>query len=147
VYEVVCNGVINVVKALKNQGFQNQFVLLTTLGLVKISPIMTLLNIIKPGVVQASQDKATYLMQSGLLYTIIQAGALHDRPVSNQPLVVKQGNIPMKINYQIGRQHLAQILVAAINHPLTINKTFNVYGGQTVPLSEADIDQQFQELS
>jgi NAD(P)-dependent dehydrogenase (short-subunit alcohol dehydrogenase family) len=146
VNEVVYGGVVNTVDALKAKGFKNQFILLTTLGLERSSLIMTLLNWIKPGVVQASKNKATYLMQSGLPYTIVQAGALHDGAVSEKPLIVVQEEIPMQMDYRISRQHLAQILVAMISNAVTINKIFNVYGGQEVQLSTSSIDYQLQKL-
>jgi NAD(P)-dependent dehydrogenase (short-subunit alcohol dehydrogenase family) len=147
VREIVYDGLVNTVNAAKQQGFQNQFILLTTLGLAVPSIIMTALDAIKPGVIQASQDKATYLIESGLPYTIVQAGALHDGKVSYEPLVVSQADIPMQLNYQISRQHLAQILVAAVGNPLTIDKKFNVYGGKDIILDPNEIDRQFQNLS
>ncbi|WP_295615708.1 NAD(P)H-binding protein [Chamaesiphon sp. GL140_3_metabinner_50] len=146
VREIVYDGVVNTINAAKKQGFQNQFILLTTLGLEAPSIIMTVLDTIKPGVIRASQDKATYLIESGLPYTIVQAGALHDGNVSSEPLVVSQADIPMQLNYQISRQHLAQILVAAVGNAITLDKTFNVYGGQELLLSPAIIDEQFQKL-
>jgi NAD(P)-dependent dehydrogenase (short-subunit alcohol dehydrogenase family) len=146
VREIVYDGVVNTVDAAKKQGFKNQFILLTTLGLEQPSLIMTVLDTIKPGVIRASQDKATYLIQSGLPYTIVQAGALHDGKVSREPLVVSQGDIQMQINYQISRQYLAQILVATVGNPLAIDKTFNVYGGQELYLNRSDLDEKFQNL-
>jgi hypothetical protein len=146
VNEVVYGGVVNTIDAVKAQGFQNQFVLLTTLGLDKLSLIMTLLNMIKPGLVQASKNKAAYLIKSGLPYTIVQAGALHNGTVSGKPLVVVQEEIQMQVDYRISRQHLAQILVATISNPVVINKVFNVYGGQEIQLSTTIIDNQLQKL-
>jgi NAD(P)-dependent dehydrogenase (short-subunit alcohol dehydrogenase family) len=147
IYDIVCGGVVNTINVAKDQGFNQQFILLTTLGLVARSLIMNLLDTIKPGVVKASQDKATYLIQSGLPYTIVQAGALHNRVISRAPLVISQGDIPMQLSYQISRQHLAQILVATIGDPLAINQTFNVYGGQDVILDPIKIKRHFQDLS
>jgi NAD(P)-dependent dehydrogenase (short-subunit alcohol dehydrogenase family) len=144
--KVVYGGVVNVVHALKGQGFKNQFILLTTLGLENRSLIINLLNLIKPGVIQASIDKATYLIQSGLPYTIVQAGALHNLTTSKEPLTISVGDIPMRLNYEISRQHLAQILIATINNPIAIDKIFNVYGGQSATLSKTDIDRQFENL-
>jgi NAD(P)-dependent dehydrogenase (short-subunit alcohol dehydrogenase family) len=144
--EVVCGGVVNTIDAIKIQGFKNQFILLTTLGLDKPSVIMALLNMIKPGVVQASKDKAAYLIQSGLPYTIIQAGALHDGTVSGNALALVSEELPMQMDYQISRHHLAQILVASISNPLAINKKFSVYGGQEIQLSSTNIDLQLQKL-
>jgi NAD(P)-dependent dehydrogenase (short-subunit alcohol dehydrogenase family) len=144
--EVVYGGVVNTIDAIKAQGFKNQFILLTTLGLDKLSVIMALLNMIKPGVVQASKDKAAYLTQSGLPYTIIQAGALHDGTVSRNSLALVSEELPMQMDYQISRHHLAQILVASISNPLAINKKFNVYGGQEIQLSSTNIDLQLQKL-
>jgi NAD(P)-dependent dehydrogenase (short-subunit alcohol dehydrogenase family) len=146
VNEIVYGGVVNTIDALKTQGFKNQFILLTTLGLDKPSLIMTVLNMIKPGVVQASKNKAAYLIQSGLPYTIVQAGALHDGTVSRQSLALVSEELPMQMDYQIGRHHLAQILIASISNPLTINKTFSVYGGQEIQLNSINIDLQLQKL-
>jgi NAD(P)-dependent dehydrogenase (short-subunit alcohol dehydrogenase family) len=145
VIDVVYGGLVNAVNALQAQDFNNQFVLLTTLGLEKPSLIMKLLNIIKPGVIQASQDKAAYLMKSGLPYTIVQAGALHDGAVSGRPLVLVQKEISMQMNYRISRQHLAQVLVATINNPVAISKVFSVYGGQENQLSLTNINEQLQK--
>lgn len=146
VNEVVYGGVVNTIDAIKAQGFRNQFILLSTLGLDKPSIIMTLLNMIKPGVIQASKCKMDYLIQSCLPYTIVQAGALHDGTVSRHPLTVVQEAIPMQMDYQISRHHVAQILIASIDNPLTIDKAFSVYGGQETQLSSIGIDYQFQKL-
>lgn len=86
------------------------------------------------------------MIQSGLPYTIIQAGALHDGIVSGRPLVIVQEEISMQMNYRISRQHLSQVLVATINNPMTINKVFSVYGGQERQLSTADISEQLQKI-
>jgi hypothetical protein len=40
----------------------------------------------------------------------------------------------MQLNYQISRQHLAQILIATIKNPLAIDKIFNVYGDRELQL-------------
>jgi NAD(P)-dependent dehydrogenase (short-subunit alcohol dehydrogenase family) len=147
IYDIVCGGVINTINVAKEQGFQQQFILLTTLGLEKRSLIMNLLDTIKPGVVRASQDKAKYLVQSGLPYTIVQAGALHNRAISQTPLIISSEDLPMQLNYQISRNHLAQVLVAAVDNPVVINKTFNVYGGQNAELDPTDLDRQFKNIS
>jgi NAD(P)H-binding len=146
VSEVVYDGVANTIDAAKCHGFKHQFILLTTLGLEKSSPIMTLLNLIKPGVVAASKNKAACLIQSGLPYTIVQAGALHNGQGSGQSLAIKQGDLPMRLNYRMSRQHLAQVLVATIDNPVTIGKTFNVYGGEEGQLIATIIASQLQQL-
>jgi hypothetical protein len=146
VSEVVYDGVVNTVNATQRNAFKPQFILLTTLGLEKLSLIMRLLDLIKPGVVAASKNKATCLIQSGLPYTIVQAGALHDGPDSGQPLVITQGDLPMHLNYRISRPHLAQVLVATIGNPQTIDKIFNVYGGEAGQSTAAVIESQLQQL-
>jgi NAD(P)-dependent dehydrogenase (short-subunit alcohol dehydrogenase family) len=146
VNDVVYGGVVNIVDAIKTQCSNPQFVLLTTLGLEKPSLIMSLLNTIKPGVIQASKNKAAYLMQSGLPYTIVQAGALHDGLVSKNPLVLVPDELPMKIDYRISRWHLAQVLITTINNPAAIDKVFSVYGGQDKQLSTVIINEQLQKL-
>jgi hypothetical protein len=101
---------------------------------------------IKPGAVQASKDKVAYLIQRGLPYTIIQAGALHDGIISKYSLALMSEELLMRRDYQISRYHLAQILVASISNLLAINKTFSVYGGQEIQLSTTSIDNQLKKL-
>lgn len=133
--EVVYGGVVNTVDAAKSKGFAGQFILLSTLGLHVSSFSMTILNLIKPGVSQASIDKTEYLKNSGINYTVVQAGALHDEQSSGTPLILTQKEIPMTMKRRISRNNLAQILIAAIGDKHLYNKVFSIYGGQ-----EANLD-------
>jgi uncharacterized protein YbjT (DUF2867 family) len=135
--DVIYGGVVNTVKAAKNQGFKAQFVMLTTLGLQKSSLVMNVLAQIKPGVLQAARDKADYLIQSGISYTIVQAGALHDGRTSKLPLTIVSEEIEMKLSYGLSRHHLAQVMIAAIGNRYALNRVFSVYGGRS-PILETD---------
>ncbi|TRU99277.1 MAG: hypothetical protein EWV89_08650 [Microcystis wesenbergii Mw_QC_B_20070930_S4] len=141
--KVVYQGLVNTVDVAKKQGFVNQFILLTTLGTRKPSWLIGLLDLIKPGILSACRDKVTYLENSGLPYTIIQAGLLHNWSTSPTALVIQQGEIKMSIKYQISRCHLAQVIVTSIANPDTYHKTFNVYGGKEKILNLDSIVTQF----
>ncbi len=143
---IVYEGVVNTVNACNRQGYENQFMLLTTLGLEKSSLIMTVLDTIKSGVIQSSRDKADYLINSGIPYTIVQAGALHDGRTSKLPLTIVLEEVEMKLSYGISRFHLAQVIIATIGNQCALNRVFSVYGGQESILDTDLIQTQLNEL-
>jgi NAD(P)-dependent dehydrogenase (short-subunit alcohol dehydrogenase family) len=145
--DVTYGGVVNTVNAAKAQGFTGQFVMLTTLGLQKTSLVMNLLAQIKPGVLQAARDKADYLIQSGIPYTIVQAGALHDSRTSQLPLTIGSAEVEMKLSYGLSRHHLAQVMIATIGNQCALNRVFSVYGGQEQILDAAKIQAQLNALA
>jgi uncharacterized protein YbjT (DUF2867 family) len=144
--DVTYGGVVNTVNAAKAHGFNGQFVMLTTLGLQKSSLVMNVLAQIKPGVLQAARDKADYLIQSGIPYTIVQAGALHDGQTSKLPLTIVSEEVEMKLKYGLSRHHLAQVMIAAIGNQYTLNRVFSVYGGQSSILETDRIQAQLNAL-
>jgi NAD(P)-dependent dehydrogenase (short-subunit alcohol dehydrogenase family) len=144
--DVTYGGVVNTINAAKAQGFTGQFVMLTTLGLQKTSLIMNLLAQIKSGTLQAARDKANYLIQSGIPYTIVQAGALHDGRISQLPLTIISEEVEMKLSYGLSRFHLAQIMIATIGNKCALNRVFSVYGGHEPILDAAKIQAQLNGL-
>ena len=66
-----------------------------------------------------------YLRASGLDYTIVRPGGLHDNPGGEQLIVLEQGD-EWKV-VAISRIDVAAICVAALQYPEARNKTFEAF--------------------
>jgi uncharacterized protein YbjT (DUF2867 family) len=81
---------------------------------------------------EAKHDADEALRQSGLDYTIVRPGMLTDDPgtglVDVAPKLGRRGSIP--------RDDVAAVLLAVLDEPSTIGKTFEVLSGDT-PIEEA----------
>jgi uncharacterized protein YbjT (DUF2867 family) len=137
---VVYHGLANVVDAAKAAKWQGQFILLTTLGLRRRPWLFkSIMALLKPGMFQASIDKANYLMASGSPYTIVQAGALHDGDDSQRELIITGDEVSMTWNTRIARAHLAQVMLACAEEPAVRGQTLSVYGGRRDKFTQANI--------
>jgi len=141
----VYGGLMNTVDAAKKAGFKGRFVLLSTIGLQQGSWELILLDWIKKGLKQASIDKEKYLVESGLNFTIVNAGMLTNGAGGQQGLIINQEITPLKGRYQIARNDLAAVMVAAALNPATSNCQFNVYADKKSGNSP-DIDEWFASL-
>ncbi|MBL4622165.1 MAG: NAD(P)H-binding protein, partial [Immundisolibacteraceae bacterium] len=123
----VYGGLVNTVDAAKAAGFKGRVVLLSTIGLVKSSWEMRMLGWIKKGLLEASIDKEKYLIESGLNFTIVNAGILTDALNPTFGLTIDQRVMALKGNCQIGRGDLAAVMIAAATSAETGNRQFNLY--------------------
>lgn len=129
VRETVYGGVVHTVDAARAGGFRGRFVLLTTMGAARPSWWLRLLAQAKPGALAASRDKVAYLRASGLAYTVVAAGTLHDGPPDRAPLRLARGELPMGLTTRLSRRTLAEVLVDALTEPAAAGAVFSVYGG------------------
>jgi uncharacterized protein YbjT (DUF2867 family) len=65
------------------------------------------------------------LRESGLPYTVVRPGGLHDKPGGEEQIVFEQADEVKVVG--ISRTDLASILVAALAHPEAQGKTFAVF--------------------
>ncbi len=84
-----------------------------------------------------------YLRASGLNYTIVRPGGLHDKPGGQQLIVLEQGD-EWKV-VAISRQDVAAICVAALQYPEARNKTFEAFTVKESP--DRDWQQKFTNLN
>lgn len=66
-----------------------------------------------------------YLRSSGINYTIVRPGGLHDKPGGEQLIVMDQGDAVKVVG--ISREDVATVCVAAIGNEAAIDKTFEVF--------------------
>ncbi len=69
-----------------------------------------------------------YLIESGLIYTIIRAGGLQDQPGGRRELVVGKNDTLLNAGMSptIPRADVAELAVQALQHPEACNKAFDV---------------------
>ncbi|MFN4907880.1 MAG: NAD(P)H-binding protein [Bacteroidota bacterium] len=110
--QVDYEGLLNVLAAAKSAGFNGRFVYLTTLGLTHKSLLMSVLGMIKPGIVQWRMAAIEALRESGLKYSIIRAGLFTNSSPGKRTTVLLNEDIPMKLSTAISRKDVADVLIA-----------------------------------
>jgi uncharacterized protein YbjT (DUF2867 family) len=70
------------------------------------------------------------IRDSGLDYTIIRAGVLLNRPGGEHEIEITQQLLPLSWRYRIARADVAQVFVAALDHPKASHATFEVVWGR-----------------
>jgi uncharacterized protein YbjT (DUF2867 family) len=105
-----------------------QFVLVSSMGVThEKHPLNKMMNNLLIWKFRSEE----YLRNSGLSYTIIRPGGLHDKPAGEQLIVFEQADI-IKIT-GISRADVAAVCVAAIQYPQAIDKTFEVFAVKEPP--------------
>lgn len=135
-----------------------RFVFVSSCGVErKDQPPYNLLNAF--GVLDAKQQGETAIVQSGLPYTIVRPGRLIDGPFTSYDLntllkattggktgvVLGTGD---RLNGQTSRIDVATACVECLNHPITVNKTFEIINQGTRPdtIDWADVFAPLQSL-
>lgn len=72
---------------------------------------------------------------SGVPYTIVRPGGLTDKPGGENGVRLEQGDRGTGF---ISRDDLARVCVAALKSPAARNRTFELYGAQTPPVTDWD---------
>lgn len=119
--QVDFEGLCNVLAAAKTAGFRGRFVYLTTLGLTHKSLLMSVLGMIKPGIVQWRTAAIEALRESGLMYSIIRAGLFSNSSPGKRSTVLLNEDIPMKLSTAISRKDVADVLISESKRSDTSN--------------------------
>ena len=99
-----------------------QFVLVSSMGVTHDDhPLNKMLN----NVLIWKFRNEEYLRASGLTYTIVRPGGLHDKPGGEQYIVLEQGDTVKVV--AISRADVAAVCVAALQYAEARNKTFETY--------------------
>ena len=117
-----------------------QFVLVSSMGVThEAHPLNKMLG----NVLIYQLKNEDYLRASGLAYSIVRPGGLHDKPGGQERIVLEQGD-EWKMA-AISREDVATICVAALAHPEAINKTFEAFTVTGSPV--ADWQREFAALA
>lgn len=106
----------------------DQFVLVSSMGVTHPThPLNKMLG----NVLIWKLKNEDYLRASGLDYTVVRPGGLHDKAGGDQFIVLEQGD-EWKV-VAIARADVAEICVAALQTPEARNKTFEVFSVKEAP--------------
>lgn len=131
--ETEYGGVVNTLAAAQRVGFGGRFLYMTASSVTSRSWATVLLNLYKGNTLVWRERAEHEIRGSGLEYTIIRAGILLNRPGGQRALVVTQHPLPLSIRYRIARADVADVFVAALNHPRAVRSTFEVVWGDGPP--------------
>ncbi len=114
-------GLQNVLAAARAAGFKGRFVYLTTLGLTHKSLLMTVLGMIKPGIVQWRMAAIDALRSSGITHSIVRAGLFTNSSPGKKTTVLLNEDIPMKLSSAISRKDTFDVLITESKRKDTSN--------------------------
>jgi len=131
--ETEYGGVVNTLAAAQRVGFDGRFLYMTASSVTSRSWATVLLNLYKGNTLVWRERAEHEIRGSGLEYTIIRAGILLNRPGGQRAVVVTQRPLPLSIRYRIARADVADVFVAALDHPRAVRATFEVVWGDGPP--------------
>lgn len=124
--ETEYGGVVNTLAAARQVGFGARFLYMTASSVTTRSWSTVLLNLYKGNTLVWRERAEHEIRASGLEYTIIRAGILLNRPGGQHALLVTQRALPLSIRNRIARADVADVFVAALDHPRAVRATFEV---------------------
>ncbi len=124
------HGVLNTLAAARGAGFAGRFLYMTSSGVARRSLASVCLNLYKGNTLVWRRRAEQAIRESGLSYTIVRAGMLQNRPVGQRVIEVTQDALPLSIRHRIARADVAEVFVAALDHPRAARATFEVFWGR-----------------
>jgi uncharacterized protein YbjT (DUF2867 family) len=122
-------GVINTLEAARRRGFAGRFLYMTSSGVTIPSLSAVCLNLWKGNTLIWRRRVEGEIRASGLDYTIIRTGILLNRADGQRVIEVTQRPLPLSLRYRISRADVAEVFLAALEHPRATRATFEVVWG------------------
>lgn len=127
-------GVIHTMVSARQTGFAGRFLYMTASGGYRSSWASRALNLWKGNTLVWRRRVEDEIRKSGLEYTIIRTGVLLNRPGGRHLVRVTQEPLPLSLRYRIARADVAELFVAALDHPRAANTSFEaVWAGRGRP--------------
>jgi uncharacterized protein YbjT (DUF2867 family) len=133
------DGTLNTVAVALRTGFRGRFLYMTSSGVASPSLWSVFLNLYKGNTLVWRRRAEAQIRASGLDYTIIRAGILLSRPGGQRAVVVSQDALPLALRYRIARADVAEVFVAALDHPRASRATFEVIWGHGPSTEDWDV--------
>ena len=130
VKETEYDGMLNTLTAAQQVGFAGRLVYLTSSGVTTRSLFAAALNLYKGNTLGWRKRAEEEIRRSGLDYTIVRAGVLLHREGGNRAIRVTQERLPLSLRFHIARADVAEVLIAALDHPCARRATFEVGWGR-----------------
>jgi len=122
-------GVINTLEAARRGGFAGRFLYMTSSGVMIPSFSAVCLNLWKGNTLIWRRRVEDEIRASGLDYTIIRTGILLNRAGGQRVIEVTQRPLPLSPHYRIARADVAEVFLAALEHPRATRATFEIIWG------------------
>ncbi len=119
-------GVLNVLRAAEDVGFDGRFLYMTAIGVTRTSIEGIVMNLIKGRTFVWRRRAEEAIRASGIDYTIIRCARLTNEPAGLHALDISQRDYTMSLRYRISRGDAAETFVQALRHPITPRTTFDV---------------------
>lgn len=123
------DGVVQTLAAARQSGFSGRFLYMTSSGVARPNLATRCLNLWKGNTLIWRHRVEQHLRSSGLDYTVIRTGVLLNRPGREHVIEISQAALPLAWRYRIARADVAEIFVAALEHPKASRATFEVVWG------------------
>ena len=122
-------GVLHTLNALKDGGFSGRFLYMNASGGTVPSFASWALNLYKGNTLQWRNRAEEAIRSSGIDYTIIRAGFLLNSRGGARAIRITQEALPLTLRYRIARADVAEVFLAALDHPNTSRTTFETVWG------------------
>src|SRR5262249_20730950 len=118
------NGVIQTLAAAQHVSFSGRFLYMTSSGVMIRNLAARWLNLWKGNTLVWRRRVEDEIRASGVDYTVIRTGVLLNRGGGQHLIKVTQQPLPLAWRYRIGRADVAQVFLAALDHPAASRTTF-----------------------
>jgi len=130
VMAVEYEGVLNTLAAARQLKFAGRFLYMNSSGLTTPSVFATCLNLWKGNTLVWRRRVEEQIRAGGLDYTIIRTGVLLNQAGGQHLIKVTQQPLPLSLRYRIARADVAQVFLAALEHPKARLATFEAVWGR-----------------
>lgn len=120
-------GVVSSIRAAKTYGFSGRFLYMSSIGTTQHSMAGIMLDVLRGSNMRWRREAEREVRMSGLRPTIIRAGVLTNDKSGTHNIVVKSGDVPLKLRYKIGRSDVAECFLQSLRHAGTENKEMSIY--------------------
>ena len=99
---------------------------MTASGVATKSWVAAFLNLYKGNTLRWRRRAEEVIRASRLDYTIVRTGMLLNSAGGQRAITITQRALPLSIRYRIARADVAQVFVAALEHPRASRATFEL---------------------
>lgn len=126
-------GVLNTIACAQAARFRGRFMYMTASGVGSQSCMAMCLNLYKGNTLRWRRRAEEAIRESGLDYTIIRTGILQNGGGGRRTIKITQQPLPLSVRYRIARADVANLFVAAMEHPRASRATFEVVWANSAP--------------
>jgi len=124
------DGVLQTLIAARQVGFSGRFLYMTASGVMTQNLSARCLNLWKGNTLVWRRRAEDVIRASGVDYTIIRCGVLLNCAGGEHVIEMKQQPLPLAWRYRIARADVAEVFLAALEHPNASRTTFDVVWGR-----------------